>query len=785
MRNILPWLLLLPASFILNGALCLAAVQGPLTSVQQIVAISNAEAANSVPVKLEATVTYVHASEHNLFVMEDGSGVYVRLNKDIGLLPGDRIAITGITAPSFRPILISQEIHVLSHGSLPIPKPATFQDLIKAKWDSQYVVITGHVLSAALDPAQASYSLRIQVKVPGGTVEGIIAVPGKLRSEELLDADVRLSGVAGGAYDSKMQLAGMWLDINSWKEVVILRRPVTDPWSLAPIPMDDVVSSFRYSNQSARVRIAGTLTYYEPGLLAVLEHQGRSMLIKTRSKLPLHTGMGVEATGFPAIVEENVLLQDAQLRPETQVAQLQPQPIDWENASAGKYAYNLVSMEGEVVGLVHDSRVDLFIIYAAGHLFSATLRQSSSDAAHAPSSPLTPSIGSRVRVTGVCFVEPGDHWHDRLWFDIRMRSLEDIAVLQQPTWWTVKRLAYLITLLSVVILVAVIWVGLLDRRLRKQTAILARQSQEDAIRERRLARQELQRSHILELISSSEPLPEVLREIQSMVSSRLYGAPCWFELNANSEEEIANPEHQADQATVFQDLFSPDGISLGRLLATPLLRTSAESEISSALTTGARLAELAIDTRRLYHDLRHRSEHDLLTDIPNRFSMERELDRLMNGATRDEPGDGSVFGLIYVDLDRFKQINDRYGHRTGDLYLQEVTLRMKLQLRSGDTLARIGGDEFIALTPILRSRADAEDIAMRLDRCFDEPFDLEGCRLQGSASVGLAVYPEDGATKEDLQRSADAAMYAHKQAKRHQVRPGEELQRVGSDDLLH
>ena len=91
---------------------------------------------------------------------------------------------------------------------------------------------------------------------------------------------------------------------------------------------------------------------------------------------------------------------------------------------------------------------------------------------------------------------------------------------------------------------------------------------------------------------------------------------------------------------------------------------------------------------------------------------------------------------------------------------------MSLQLRTGDMLARIGGDEFIALVPILHNRADAEEIAIRLERCFDEPFDLDGLRLRGTASVGLAVHPEDGDGKEELQRSADAAMYAHKQSKK-------------------
>ena len=141
--------------------------------------------------------------------------------------------------------------------------------------------------------------------------------------------------------------------------------------------------------------------------------------------------------------------------------------------------------------------------------------------------------------------------------------------------------------------------------------------------------------------------------------------------------------------------------------------------------------------------------------------MERQLQNLMTDANRN----GTSFGLIYVDLDRFKQVNDVHGHRTGDLYLQEVTRRMKLNLRSEDVLARIGGDEFIALVPILYSRKDAEEIMRRLERCFDAPFEMEGVTLRGSASLGLAVYPDDGLTKEELQRAADAAMYANKEEK--------------------
>lgn len=90
---------------------------------------------------------------------------------------------------------------------------------------------------------------------------------------------------------------------------------------------------------------------------------------------------------------------------------------------------------------------------------------------------------------------------------------------------------------------------------------------------------------------------------------------------------------------------------------------------------------------------------------------------------------------------------------------------MKLQLRSHDLLARLGGDEFVALLPMVRCRADVEEIAQRLEHCFNDPFAIEGNSLLGTASFGIALYPEDGATNDNLLKAADAAMYKAKRGK--------------------
>jgi diguanylate cyclase (GGDEF)-like protein len=142
--------------------------------------------------------------------------------------------------------------------------------------------------------------------------------------------------------------------------------------------------------------------------------------------------------------------------------------------------------------------------------------------------------------------------------------------------------------------------------------------------------------------------------------------------------------------------------------------------------------------------------------------MERYLDAQIEEA-REKAG---IFGLIYIDLDKFKQVNDLYGHLVGDMYLHEAALRMKLQLRSHDMLARLGGDEFAVLLPMVHSRADVEEIVQRLEHSFDAPFNFQGYVLHGSASVGIGVYPEDGTTRDSLLSAADAAMYVVKRIKK-------------------
>jgi diguanylate cyclase (GGDEF)-like protein len=125
--------------------------------------------------------------------------------------------------------------------------------------------------------------------------------------------------------------------------------------------------------------------------------------------------------------------------------------------------------------------------------------------------------------------------------------------------------------------------------------------------------------------------------------------------------------------------------------------------------------------------------------------------------------------LIYMDLDRFKPVNDTLGHDVGDLVLKEIAQRLLASVRESDTIARIGGDEFVVLLPSIESRQDASTVAEKIRAALALPFLASGHTINIGCSVGIAVYPEHGADEISLMKNADVAMYQAKQNGRNNV----------------
>ena len=205
-------------------------------------------------------------------------------------------------------------------------------------------------------------------------------------------------------------------------------------------------------------------------------------------------------------------------------------------------------------------------------------------------------------------------------------------------------------------------------------------------------------------------------------------------------------------------IWSFDDVSTERATLESLEKLVAERTVE--LQAANAKLEAEINERKLAESrARHLADHDALTGLPNRRILEDRLTQALALSYRNRKQTAAMF----IDLDRFKTINDSLGHAVGDHLLQEVAQRLVKQLRVGDTVCRIGGDEFVVVLPEITRGADAAQVAQKIIETLSEPIVLEGRDITVTPSIGISVFPEDGSDAETLIRNADAAMYHAKE----------------------
>jgi diguanylate cyclase (GGDEF)-like protein len=732
---------------------CVAQSLVPLTTLHAIHSLTKAEARQGLPVAFEGTVTYYNSSDVDLFVQDGGEAIYVETKRNEDISPGDRVLVHGKTRDSFSPDVLSHTVTVLRHGTLPKPVAANFEQMIRAQLDCIWVSLNARIRSADVGNFGSMHGIYLKLLMDGGVVDATVVGTDAGNLKELLDAEVEVNGVVSGKFDSKMQLVGILLEVPSLANVKILRRAPVSPDSLPFTPMNQVLSSYFENDLTHRVRVRGTITYYQPGSTVVLQNGATSLWISTHSSYPMRIGDAANATGFPDAQEGFLTLTDGEIQDTNNFEPVQPKPATWHQLATWNsgdpdgYQSDLVSFEGQVVAAVREQLQDEFVLRSDGKLFTAIYR-------HPPGGRrLRPMLhipdGTTVRVTGICTAVQAtsiDPTEQEVPFNILLRSFEDISIVARPSLISVHNLMLMVGFLLTLLMAAGVWAWLAERKVRRENASVAYI--------------EIQRGRILEDINGSRPLAEIIEHITELVSFRLR-APCWCQIVDGAE--LGKPP--ADLTTfriVREPISARSGPPLGTIYAAFDPHAKLRPVESETLSRAAALATLAIETRRLYSDLVRRSEFDMLTNIHNRFSLERYLDEQID-QTRQNAG---IFGLVYIDINDFKQVNDDFGHQIGDMFLMEVAIRMKSQLRSADMLARLGGDEFAILLTNIRNRSEVEEVAHRVERCLDEPFAAEGHIVHGSASVGIALYPKDGTTRDGILSAADAAMYVNKHIRR-------------------
>lgn len=330
----------------------------------------------------------------------------------------------------------------------------------------------------------------------------------------------------------------------------------------------------------------------------------------------------------------------------------------------------------------------------------------------------------------------------------------------------------------------------------------------DDITARKMAQSlEQERNRVLEMVATNQPLPAILNQLVRLTErhgSQMWGAAVWLlregklhcgaapglppsfvqALNGSPigsatgssgtaayqgapvlvADIMTSPLWESYQqlglrynirACWAMPIFSKAGQVLGTVTMyynTPRRPSSADLEL---LEMSSHLAAIALEQRYLTDQLAYQAQHDSLTGLPNRLLFKERLQQAIYQARRK----GDRAALLFLDLDRFKFINDTMGHYAGDVVLQQVALRMKGCISESGTLARMGGDEF---TLILTEFKDSEEVAQLAQKLLDtlkEPFELHGHEVQITSSIGISLYPDDGESPRELTSRADGAMY--------------------------
>ncbi len=217
-------------------------------------------------------------------------------------------------------------------------------------------------------------------------------------------------------------------------------------------------------------------------------------------------------------------------------------------------------------------------------------------------------------------------------------------------------------------------------------------------------------------------------------------------LSRNVELRFKSMHSDGDART-----FSNELMAIGEHDPAPVLIHSNRRELSGIYG----VARDVTDRKRADALIAYQAYHDILTELPNRVMFMDRLGMALMQAKRNE----SKLAVMFIDLDRFKLVNDTLGHGVGDELLQQVSARLKECLRRCDTLSRLGGDEFTAVLPELNDSHDAALIGQKFIECLRLPFHLADQPVHISASIGIAVYPADGTTVDELMRNSDVAMY--------------------------
>jgi diguanylate cyclase (GGDEF)-like protein len=611
-----------------------------LTTAHEAHDISLEEAARGYPVRIRGVVTFYDAAvdprHAALFVHDSTGSIFIGLPSHpvLALNPGTRVEVNGISGTGdYAPVILHGRVRAIGESHLPkdAPRP-TMAELLAGSQDGQWVEIEGIVRSVRLLPL----NVILEIATVGGSITATAPREAVMTYDSLIDTKVRIRGNAVPVFNGNRQMVGAHILFPSIHEAKVVQSAPSDPYTLPAIGVDRLLWFSPGVVLRHRVHIRGAVTLHWPGRVLCIQETSHGLCMESPKFDKVQVGQIVDVVGFPSISEFKPTLENASFRVAEGSAPSAVAPVSIQQALRGEHDRELVQIEGELIGQDRAAG-DLTLVLRSGEfVFSAVLPKESGGVRILPW-----KEGSLIRVTGICNVKmdpkttgQGSGSVQPSSVSILLRSLDDVAVLHSPSWWTAGHALALLSIVGALACASFAWIFALRRRVVQQTQAICL-----------------------------------------------------------SEER-----------------------------------------------------------------LRYLSQHDVLTGLPNRFLLNDRLSVALKRGGRFD----SALGVLMIDLDGFKEVNDSLGHHSGDLVLCEVAARLVCSVRQTDTVARLGGDEFIVLLPDLHHASEAGSVAEKIVAAISEPIEVEGTHVQISASVGVCTSQEQCGDAEQLMHDVDAAMYLAK-----------------------
>lgn len=716
-----------------------------LTTVQAVRHLKQPVPAD-IPVHLRGVATYYDTVAPNLFVQDATGGIWIDLRgvNSPPPSPGDVLDLHGTVGSGFTPYVAKPRWTVTGKSGPPKPLRVTYDDAATGSFDSQWVQIDG-VVRSFLQQIEGNV-LVIDVATPTGAFKVRVPDYHDPFPMGLVDAKVRFEGVCAAAFNSRNQFVAFHIMAPSLKNLKVLEPAPVDPFA---VPVTPIANIRRYSadlTDQHEIKVVGTVTAIFPHQGLYLTDSTGGIYAESQDGTPIVEGDQVEVIGFPAPGRFSPVLKSGRIKATHQHSAPVTVSAKGKDALKGIFDAQLVKVQGRLKYFREDLNRQVLVVESTDHVtFEATFARPSMRAASIVE-------GSLLSLTGIC-VTRADENGNPMDFQLVLRSPPDIQVLRSPPWFNTSRAAYLLSGLICSTLAVICWLFILRRKVRQQTEVITNKLRNE------MALEEKYRS-IFERNLTGLYVASRHGEILDCndACARIFGFSGRDDLFANrtKAESILRRFHSTSAENSFSGSMEEkferqDGTEGWALCSIRATGQNGEQVFEGSLVdiTERKRAEEQIETLAYF---------DPLTNLPNRTLGKDRLTQALAGAKRRR----ERVGVLYLDIDSFKIVNDCLGHTVGDELLQQIAQRLRLCAREEDTIARLGGDEFlIALGPI-ETYSDAALVAERIARDLNPPFELHGHSLTITSSTGISIFPDHGEDAETLIKNADAAMYASK-----------------------